>query len=94
MTSQEIYDQYFIDEEYDLDNAPIDTYSYRSGWNEALKRAAIIMRKEIRPTGSWIDHIADRGYAECPFCHKEITGGDLNFCVKCGAKMTSKESDK
>lgn len=40
-----------------------------------------------RPQGEWIDRIADKGYVECPFCHKQITGGDLNFCVKCGAKM-------
>ena len=40
-----------------------------------------------RPQGEWIDHMADKGYVECPFCHKKITGGDLNFCVKCGADM-------
>lgn len=40
-----------------------------------------------RPQGKWIDRMADEGYVECPFCHKQITGGDLNFCVKCGAEM-------
>lgn len=42
---------------------------------------------EERPQGEWIDRMADKGYVECPFCHKQITGGDLNFCVKCGADM-------
>lgn len=43
--------------------------------------------EEVRPQGEWIDRMADKGYVECPFCHKQITGGDLNFCVKCGAKL-------
>lgn len=42
---------------------------------------------DLRPKGEWIDRMADKGYVECPFCHKQITGGDLNFCVKCGADM-------
>lgn len=87
MTNTEVYDEFFVDEEYELQNAPTDTYSYRSGWNNALKRASIIVRNEIRPKGKWIDRMADKGYVECPFCHKQITGGDLNFCVKCGADM-------
>lgn len=44
-----------------------------------------------RQQGEWIDRMADKGYVECPFCHKQITGGDLNFCVKCGADMRGKE---
>ena len=44
-----------------------------------------------RPKGEWIDHMTDKGYVECPFCHKEITGGDLNFCVRCGANMRGNE---
>lgn len=40
-----------------------------------------------REQGEWIDCSEDKGYVECPFCHKQITGGDLNFCVKCGADM-------
>ena len=89
MTSQEIYDQYFSDEEYDLYNAPIDVYSYRSGWNEALKRASIVIRDEIRPQGKWII-VKDEKYGDnvkCPFCCKELAGTDLNFCVKCGADL-------
>lgn len=44
-----------------------------------------------RPQGEWIDLMTDKGYVECPFCHKQITGGDLNFCVKCGADMRGGE---
>lgn len=40
---------------------------------------------KAKEKGEWIDRMADKGYVECPFCHKQITGGDLNFCVKCGA---------
>lgn len=90
MTDYEVYDKFFADEEYELENAPSELYSYRSGWNTALKRASIVIRKEIRPQGEWIDHW-NEGYVECPFCHKPITGGDLNFCVKCGADMRGKE---
>ena len=41
----------------------------------------------IKYKGEWIDRMADKGYLECPYCHKQISGGDLNFCVKCGADM-------
>ena len=54
MTDQEIYDEFFADEEYDLENSPVDTYSYRCGWNNGLKRAAILIRNEIRPQAEWI----------------------------------------
>ena len=54
-------------------------------WLEELK--ARREAEKARPKGVWIDRMADKGYAECPFCHKQITGGDLNFCVKCGADM-------
>ena len=90
MTDYEVYDKFFSDEEYELENAPAELYSYRSGWNTALKRASIVIRDEIRPHGEWIDHW-DNGYVECPFCHKQITGGDLNFCVKCGADLRGEE---
>ena len=42
---------------------------------------------EERLQGKWIDKMETEGYVVCPFCGKEITGGDLNFCVKCGADM-------
>ena len=87
MTEQELYDEFFADEEYDLEKVSAYEYSYWSGWNNGLKRAAIILRNKIRPEGKWIDRMTDKGYVECPFCHKQITGGDLNFCVKCGAAM-------
>jgi len=42
---------------------------------------------EERSKGKWVDLMAKEGYVECPFCGKQITGGDLNFCVKCGADL-------
>lgn len=89
MTDTEVYDKFFIDETYELGYAPADRYSYRSGWNDALKRASIIVRNEIRPQGEWII-VKDEKYGDnvkCPFCGKELAGTDLNFCCKCGAKM-------
>ena len=69
-----------------IDNAPTvavdckDCDGYEAGYSAGLKDAE-------RPQGEWIDRMSDKGYVECSFCHKQITGGDLNFCVKCGAKM-------
>lgn len=63
-----------------------------SGVREALD-IAIKALEEDRPQGEWIDRMADKGYVECPFCHKQITGGDLNFCVKCGADMRGEEKE-
>ena len=54
---------------------------------EELKAELEQVINEARTQGEWIDRMADKGYVECPFCHKQITGGDLNFCVKCGADM-------
>ena len=59
---------------------------YIEGYREARKFFE-------RPHGEWIDRMADKGYVECPFCHKQITGGDLNFCVKCGADMRGEENE-
>lgn len=79
----------------DIDNAPTvendievatkDAYEhgYADGWKERFGEP------DGRQKGEWIDRMADKGYVECPFCHKQITGGDLNFCVKCGADMRS-----
>ena len=64
-----------------LDNAPTV---------EPFERIGAICNENCginRPSGEWIDRMADKGYVECPFCHKQISGGDLNFCVKCGADM-------
>lgn len=54
---------------------------------------AVVNTIEVRPQGKWIDRMADKGYVECPFCHKQITGGDLNFCVKCGADMRKSDTE-
>lgn len=53
---------------------------------EPIKNGELVIKEE-RPQGKWIDRMEDKGYVECPFCHKQISGGDLNFCVKCGADM-------
>ena len=58
------------------------------GYEEGYRNGMAI-GKTLNPKikqSEWIDHW-DKGYVECPFCHKQITGGDLNFCVKCGADM-------
>ncbi len=60
---------------------PMKTDKQREAINLAIKAL------EEKQQGEWIDRMADKGYVECPFCHKQITGGDLNFCVKCGANM-------
>ena len=93
MTEYEVYDKFFSDEEYELEVSPAETYSYCSGWNNALKRASIVVRNEIRPQGEWII-IKDERYGDnvkCPFCEKELAGTDLNFCCKCGAKLIGSE---
>lgn len=54
MTEQEIYDEFLADEEYDLENVSAYEYSYWSGWNNGLKRAAILLRNKIRPQSEWI----------------------------------------
>lgn len=101
MTDREVYDKYFIDEEYELETAPSDVYSYRIGWNAALKRASIIMRDEVRPKGYWIVTAEDTEgihRIQCPFCKYE-KGTDFAslitvtfekfppFCEKCGAAL-------
>lgn len=72
----------------------IPIYDCRSCKNNGNERYCLdchdycnFVRYEARPQGRWIDRMSDKGYVECPFCHKQITGGDLNFCVKCGADM-------
>ena len=93
MTDYEVYDKFFEDEEIDLKNTSAYEYSYWSGWNNGLKRASIIVRDEIRPTGEWII-VKDERYGDnvkCPFCGKELAGTDLNFCCKCGAKLIGSE---
>jgi len=66
MTEYEVYDKFFSDEEYELENAPTDTYSYRN---------------EIRPMGEWIIVKGEKwgDNVKCPFCEKELAGTDLNF---------------
>ena len=48
---------------------------------------------EERPHGEWII-VKDEKWGDnvkCPFCSKEVCGTDLNFCVKCGAKLVGSE---
>jgi len=66
MNENEIYDKYFTKEEYALENAPNELYSYRAGWNDSLKRAARLVRHDIRSKGKWILREDIHGtYCEC-----------------------------
>ena len=47
-----------------------------------------------RPHGEWIVHRDKIGLSvECPLCHKEMAGDDLNYCCKCGADMKEGEAE-
>ena len=93
MTAQELYDHYLFDEEYDLLVSPKELYSYRSGWNEALKRAAIVLRNKIRPeTTTYIKQPS--GWEYCSHCNKVLEPQD-KFCWNCGAELVRDvESEK
>lgn len=76
-----------------LSDLLVKTYE-KAPTEKALLFVALLLKNneqvptfEERPQGEWIDRMEDKGYVECPFCHKQISGGDLNFCVKCGADM-------
>lgn len=85
MTSQELYDHYLFDEEYDLLLAPKELYSYRSGWNEALKRTAIVLHSKVRPqTTTYIKQPS--GWEYCSACNKVLEPQD-KFCWNCGAEI-------
>ena len=97
MTDYEVYDIFFSDEEYELENAPSELYSYRSGWNAALKRASIVIRNEIRPQGAWI---IDGHHIRCNRCNEYSCNTDRegnkipdNFCPHCGANMRGDTND-
>ena len=99
MTPQEVYDEFLIDEEYELENSPKELYSYRSGWNDGMKRAAIKLRDKFRSTtdgqqtGKWIRTgcIGDgNSHFECSNCHTgdvQADGLEVPYCWYCGAKM-------
>lgn len=71
-----------------IDNAPTVEPRIEYGTDGQPYKLSMTNGKEYeRPQDKWIDRMADKGYVECSFCHKQITGGDLNFCVKCGADM-------
>lgn len=71
-----------------IDNAPtVETFTLEDMQNNFDAGVDSIIGKYDKARGEWIDQMATKGYVECPFCHKQITGGDLNFCVKCGADM-------
>lgn len=95
MTDYEVYDKFFADEEYELENAPGYEYSYRNGWNNGLKRASILISDEIRPHGEWqyTTHHARR-YRICPFCKcekEDDRSAGWFYCWHCGADMRGKE---
>ena len=77
-----------------IDNAPTVEEVSVIEFKEPLpfvKAQKIVKTLSKRPQGEWIKH-KNEAY-ECPFCHKQITGTDLNFCVKCGADMRRTEGD-
>ena len=49
--------------------------------NPKIKQGEWIIVKDEK----WGDNV------KCPFCEKELAGTDLNFCCKCGAKLTGSE---
>ena len=67
-----------------IDNAPAVQQNWRFYYDHGYAQAK---RDFGRPKGEWVDLMKTKGYVVCPFCGKEITGGDLNFCVKCGADL-------
>jgi hypothetical protein len=73
--------------ETDIEVVAKDAYEhgYTDGWKERFGEP------DERPQGEWIKNIDKLGLSYiCPFCGHEITGipQDLNYCCKCGAKMT------
>ena len=71
-------------------NNEIDDLSENLAWyiNERNR-----LLKERRPQGEWII-VKDKKWGDnvkCPFCEKELAGTDLNFCCKCGARLTGSE---
>ena len=72
----------------EIDNAPtVEINTNDFALCKAYCRGLEDGKKIARPQGEWINLMSKEGYVECPFCGKQITGGDLNFCVKCGADM-------
>ena len=98
MEEYEVYDKYFIEEEYNLEEAPNELYSYRAGWNDALKRAARVVRHDIRSKGKWefvqYDGNPNIGNWHCSLCRHIIFQkfkSTANYCPNCGALMTNGE---
>lgn len=64
---------------------------YADGYHNGME-----IGKTLNPRikqGEWII-VKDERYGDnvkCPFCEKELAGTDLNFCCKCGAKLTGSE---
>lgn len=64
---------------------------YAEGYHNGME-----IGKTLNPRikqGEWII-VKDERYGDnvkCPFCEKELAGTDLNFCCKCGAKLTGSE---
>ena len=100
MNKNEVYDKYLADEEYNLDNATANVYSYFAGWNEALKRASTLLASHISPTAYWKEAVVsgrtgdgrtfDYTLTVCSNCMTPMTGNRPNFCDFCGADMRVK----
>lgn len=90
MEEYEVYNKYFIDEEYDLDNSPSELHSFRSGWNAGLKRASRLLAKELRPEGQWLEIKPSYPYPfKCSVCG-HMHSHKPRYCSACGA-LNNKE---
>lgn len=71
-----------------VEDAPsIPLPDFKDGYRQAIIDG---QTNYSRPTGEWII-VKDEKWGDnvkCPFCGKELAGTDLNFCCKCGAKLT------
>ena len=83
MDENEVYDKFFTEEEYNLEEAKPELYSYRHGWNDALKRASRVIRNDIVPEGEVLEGL------KCSHCGKEFKVFSYGFCYcyHCGAKL-------
>jgi hypothetical protein len=76
-----------------IDNAPTVECTWIMSGKRCGKTEEAL--EYLRPHGKWIINTDKYGVSYiCPFCGKEVAGTDLNFCVKCGAKMDKGEDNE
>lgn len=72
-----------------IDNAPTVEYTFEEAFQKTVCEQRLYC--PARPQGEWKKLWST---FECPFCDKRVIGTDLNFCCKCGAKLTGSEKMK